>query len=152
MEVEKFAKELRRYYYSKDDNSDTMGMLDIVFRKHNKYSDNPDIIDLDLLDMMIEKVERWSRNNPIETRQDNFLKLFPDCEINSGFIDICPYSIDTSHKCSECSNCNSCKSNFERLETDKFRLFYSKHTLSSSNQKVVDEIKEVKKNYLNKYF
>jgi len=112
MEVERFAKELRRYYHSEDDNSDTMGMLDIVFRKHNKYSDNPDIIDLDLLDMMIEKVERWSRNNPIETRQDIFLKLCPDCKIKSGFIDICPYELDkdvASDRCKNYSDCNSCK-------------------------------------------
>lgn len=41
-------------------------------------------------------VEKWSAENPIKTRQSEFLKLHPNAKINSsGALAVCPLHIDT---------------------------------------------------------
>ena len=41
-------------------------------------------------------VEKWSAENPIKTRQSEFLKLHPNAKINSsGVLSVCPLHIDT---------------------------------------------------------
>lgn len=41
-------------------------------------------------------VKKWSAENPIKTRQSEFLKLHPNAKINSsGALAVCPLHIDT---------------------------------------------------------
>ena len=41
-------------------------------------------------------VEKWSTENPIKTRQSEFLKLHPNAKISSsGVLAVCPLHIDT---------------------------------------------------------
>ena len=56
-------------------------------------------------------VEKWSAEHPVKTRENEFLKIFPNAEIQDGVIRICPRNIDqnsvTSEECdkSECFEC-----------------------------------------------
>ena len=53
-------------------------------------------------------VEKWSAEHSVKTRENEFLKIFPNAEIQDGVIRICPRNIDqnsvTSEECdkSEC--------------------------------------------------
>lgn len=60
----------------------------------------------------VSKVEQWAKDNPIKTRQSEFLKLFPDAETDeSGILIFCPRKFDPEninsvhchrHGCLEC--------------------------------------------------
>ena len=69
---------------------------------------------------LIPIVEQWAKEHPVKTRQDEFLKMFPNAKKSSdGVLDICPLKIepekyknatpdkvcincDTLHWCDEC--------------------------------------------------
>lgn len=61
------------------------------------------------------KVLEWSKNNPVETRQDRFLKMFPNAEFNSpkkrDFLTISPCRLDTTYQCKE-NECCKCKEEY----------------------------------------
>lgn len=60
----------------------------------------------------VQIVEQWAKDNPIKTRQSEFLKLFPDAETDeSGILIFCPRKFDPEninsvhchrHGCLEC--------------------------------------------------
>ena len=64
------------------------------------------------IDETVSKVEQWAKDNPIKTRQSEFLKLFPDAETDeSGILIFCPRKFDPEninsvhchrHGCLEC--------------------------------------------------
>ena len=63
----------------------------------------------------ISKVEQWSKDHPVKTRQCEFLKMFPHAQKRGGTINICPLSVDKDHKTnSEClkTNCGGCRQRF----------------------------------------
>lgn len=63
----------------------------------------------------VSKVEQWAKDNPIKTRQSEFLKLFPNAQKLDGIINICPILIDEGYKStSEClgTRCNVCRQLF----------------------------------------
>lgn len=41
---------------------------------------------------------KWERK-PKKTRQDEFLEMFPNAQIDNSMIRICPHSIDVSYEC-----------------------------------------------------
>lgn len=43
----------------------------------------------------VKTVEKWSDEHPVKTRQSEFLKIFPNAELDDDHIDICPKAIDT---------------------------------------------------------
>lgn len=51
-------------------------------------------------------VEKWSAEHPEKTRQDEFLKLFPNVKLFNGRINICPKDIDTKDENLHSINCN----------------------------------------------
>lgn len=63
----------------------------------------------------ISKVEQWAKDNPIktrQTRQSEFLKMFPDAQIDTyGALTIRPCSIekDLCSKCTTLSDCVDCR-------------------------------------------
>jgi len=59
---------------------------------------------------VIEAVERWAKEHPAKTRQDEFMKMFPNVHTYNGVIVIAPCTIDKSiygtkciHSCDECT-------------------------------------------------
>ena len=61
----------------------------------------------------IEIIQKWSDENPIVTRQTEFLKLFPNARIlhthNTEVLDVCPSGLDNSFSCEDEDLCNDCK-------------------------------------------
>lgn len=64
------------------------------------------------IEEMVSKVEQWGKDNPIKTRQSEFLRMFPDAETDeSGILIFCPRKFDPEninsvhchrHGCLEC--------------------------------------------------
>ena len=53
-----------------------------------------------------EIILNWCKEHPVETRQDRFLKMFPNAKITSdGLVSICPTGLDKNYKCRLCSDC-----------------------------------------------
>lgn len=62
---------------------------------------------------VVELVEEWAKEHPVNTRQNEFLKQYPNASIIDGVLIICPMAIDkalddpkrcretTCHKCLE---------------------------------------------------
>ena len=53
-----------------------------------------------------EIILKWCKEHPVETRQDKFLKMFPNAKVTSdGLVSICPTGLDKNYKCRLCSDC-----------------------------------------------
>ena len=64
----------------------------------------------------ISKVEQWAKDHPVNTRQSEMLKMFPDAKIHYGVIDFCPKGflpeeVDETY-CRKYSNCNECRKDY----------------------------------------
>ena len=67
----------------------------------------------------VQIVEQWAKENPVKTRQSEFLKLFPDADISTGNVNVCPNSLyKEKHDCSQYTNCLSCKREFWSQEVE----------------------------------
>lgn len=42
----------------------------------------------------VSKVEQWTKDHSVKTRQSEFLKVFPNANIIDGVLTICPIAID----------------------------------------------------------
>lgn len=71
-------------------------------------------------------VEEWSTTHPRKTRQSEFLKIYPEAQINKkyGFIEICPADLitnfrdDTGHCSREDIDCTNCRREFWLQEVE----------------------------------
>lgn len=62
------------------------------------------------IEEMISIVEQWAKEHPVNTRQDKFLKMFPNADFCQGVIDISPCSIEKEmKKCCGDRECDECK-------------------------------------------
>ena len=57
-----------------------------------------------------EIILNWCKEHPVKTRQDRFLKMFPNAVTNGeGRISMCPKNLDKNYECSfiadECAKC-----------------------------------------------
>lgn len=61
----------------------------------------------------VQIVEQWAKDNPVKTRQSEFLKMFPNAEVGyDGILNINPCRLEPSVRESmECSikNCRKCR-------------------------------------------
>lgn len=94
---------------------------------------NPNMLTPELAEKLYIILDNWDKENPLNTRQNKFLELFPNAEfrVNSdGVLDICPASIDKDYSdkcfpdngcCQAISDelCKVCKRNFWLKEIDK---------------------------------
>ena len=57
-----------------------------------------------------EIILNWCKEHPVETRQDRFLKMFPNApKMGNGLLEICPRRVDTKYKVDGCSRpCDEC--------------------------------------------
>ena len=66
-------------------------------------------------------VEKWSAEHPIKTRQSEFLKMFPNADVQNDIIRICPNKLDqnsvTSEECSR-SGCFECRKKYWFVEVE----------------------------------
>lgn len=65
---------------------------------------------------IVSRVEQWAKEHPINTRQSEFLKMFPNASVGyNGTLVICPSQADTKTVAgcirSE-RNCDKCKRDF----------------------------------------
>ena len=65
----------------------------------------------------VEIVEKWSKENPVKTRQSELLKMFPNAPISedSGVLTLCPRKIDTvtiTIEMCEDSQCDTCQKSY----------------------------------------
>lgn len=64
---------------------------------------------------VVKLVEEWAKDNPVKTRQSEFLKMFPKAEIKDDYLWMCPKYIDYDYKPEEnCYkiSCGDCKRKF----------------------------------------
>ena len=70
-----------------------------------------------------EIILKWCEEHPVETRQDRFLKMFPNADTSyGGYLDIEPCNIDKSLFDNEaCSprDCEECKKEYWLAEVDE---------------------------------
>lgn len=82
------------------------------------------VIDLEKIDIekYVKNVEEWGKNNPIKTRQTEFLKIFPNAPIRcDGYVNIahCIFDVDVYKKCEKkMSECNKCLKEFWGKEVE----------------------------------
>lgn len=74
-----------------------------------------------------EIILKWCKEHPVETRQDRFLKMFPNTKINSdGIIMISPCTLEggetipKNFPCSPCTDdCVECRKEYWLAEVDE---------------------------------
>ena len=64
-------------------------------------------------------VEKWAKELPVKTRQSEFLKHYPDAQIDSGCLNACPMDIfgDMGINCNK-QTCYECKKEFWLTEVE----------------------------------
>lgn len=80
-------------------------------------------IDINLDEEIVPIVEKWSKENPRKTRQDVFLKQYPEAGTDTkGILRICPkfISADWRIKYSNCTHmvCPDCRISYWSQEVD----------------------------------
>lgn len=77
--------------------------------------------DEDVIKKNIAIVEKWKKDNPVKTRQSEFLKMFPDAKIDDdGILSFCPDAfspkeIDDEH-CHKYNKCEECRKDYWLVE------------------------------------
>ena len=67
----------------------------------------------------ISIVDKWSAAHPRKTRQSEFLNLFPDADLSTGTVNVCPNSLyEGKCDCDRYQNCLSCKREFWSQEVE----------------------------------
>lgn len=71
---------------------------------------NADDDSIKSIEETVSKVEQWAKEHPIKTRQSEFLKMFPNAEIDEddGILCIKPCAIDKSIGCTNGKGCDGC--------------------------------------------
>lgn len=73
-----------------------------------------------LYEKIVPIVEKWSKEHPRKTRQDVFLKQYPDAPLNYGIINIKPCQVVKNHTYGSCSitDCPLCRKEFWSQEVE----------------------------------
>lgn len=79
----------------------------------------------DNAESVVKLVEGWAKDNPINTRQSEFLRMFPNADLCRDVIDISPCSIEKEmRKCCGDRNCGECKRTYWLAEvTDNGNVY-----------------------------
>lgn len=81
------------------------------------------VVCLDLIkeytDKANEIILKWCKEHPVETRQDRFLKQYPNAATNEkGRINICPKSLDCDYDQCGTLCCADCRNEYWLAEVD----------------------------------
>ena len=76
------------------------------------------------IDKANEIILKWCEEHPIKTRQDEFLKMFPNARMYKGAVNICPCTIDCDYDCKNKEkyvdfDCTGCKKEYWLAEVDE---------------------------------
>ena len=63
----------------------------------------------------------WCKEHPLETRQDRFLKMFPNAEMLDGCLKICPEELGCVEENEMCSmySCDECREKYWLAEVSE---------------------------------
>lgn len=113
MDAVEFYKSMKRMCYS--------GEMCEKCPLYNNFSEMGSVCDV-LLHIKDEKasrvksiVEQWAKDNPVKTRQSEFLKLFPNAPKSGRVLDICPQNLNIDYmppKRCENISCGACKTDY----------------------------------------
>lgn len=110
MEVEKFLKEAIRMCkaYNCCDDCPAIDAYCVARGEKDRFA------------QCIEIVKKWSREHPAETRQSEFLKMFPNAQIKDEYVDICPRKIEGTFECPPggINTCTECKRKYWLTEVE----------------------------------
>ena len=69
----------------------------------------------------VSKVEQWAKEHPVNTRQSEFLKMFPNAAIDedNGILCIKPCDIDGSIGCTNGKGCHDCYRKYWKEEVSE---------------------------------
>ena len=74
---------------------------------------------------LVSQVEQWAAEHPVKTRQSEFLKQWPEADVDeNGVLQTCPALISASHRdqtggCATLSNkCENCRKAFWLAEVE----------------------------------
>lgn len=75
----------------------------------------------DYTDKANEIILNWCKERPVETRQDKFLKIFPNAKIdNCGTLIFCPRWVDKDFKCNRKRlSCDACEKEYWLAEVEE---------------------------------
>ena len=70
-----------------------------------------------------EIILKWCEEHPIKTRQDEFLKMFPNAMLVGEAVNICPRDIDNQYR-ADCTklSCYDCTKSYWLAEVDENEL------------------------------
>lgn len=87
--------------------------------------DDTSVENIEEIEKTVSKVEQWGKDNPINTRQSEFLRMFPNADLCRDVIDISPCSIEKEmRKCCGDRNCGECKRTYWLAEvTDNGNVY-----------------------------
>ncbi len=68
-----------------------------------------------------EIILKWCKEHPVETRQDRFLKMFPNAETdNDGVLVCCPKWVDKDFRCDMSGRlCTECRKKYWLAEVEE---------------------------------
>jgi len=68
-----------------------------------------------------EIILKWCKEHPVETRQDRFLKMFPNAEMLDGRLKLCPEELGCVEENEMCSmySCDECRQKYWLAEVDE---------------------------------
>ena len=77
----------------------------------------PDDDSIKSIEETVSKIEQWAKDNPIKTRQSEFLKIFPNARIDDSRVLIfCPKDFlpvgARSTYCEKHENCKECRKDY----------------------------------------
>lgn len=80
-----------------------------------------DLLLRDEPDKANEIILKWCEEHPIKTRQDKFLKMFPNASVDhNGILDVCPKAINIDNKCTAIvKTCGECCEEYWLAEVDE---------------------------------
>ena len=75
---------------------------------------------IDLTDKANEIILNWCKEHPVETRQDRFLKMFPNAERYNGIVSACPRIVDSKYICRmSTGTCEDCYKKYWLAEVEE---------------------------------
>lgn len=67
----------------------------------------------------VNLVEQWSKEHPRKTRQSEFLKQWPEAELDTlGVLDLCPSRVSAAYRNCATNNCSDCRREFWMQEVE----------------------------------
>lgn len=86
--------------------------------KNNKFNAGCGTLEGEFTEVFVAIVEKWSAENPVKTRQSEFLKMFPNAKLNTdGILNVAPCLLD-GRKCYIENGCISCRREYWLAEVE----------------------------------